>query len=91
MKTVLNIRLRSTVIVGPYCLETAKCLAKSQATAPAYEAIASRTMVEKRNIHVGPDNPYSGAPNPETDAKWKSLLRGKEAVSLGRYVYADII
>jgi hypothetical protein len=64
-------------------LETTEYLAKSQVTAPAYEAIASRTMAEKRNIHVGPDNPYSGAPNPETDAKWKSLLRGKEAVITG--------
>jgi hypothetical protein len=45
-------------------------------TAPAYEAIASTELIEKPILHIGPKNPYSGVPNPKTNANWRSLLSG---------------
>ncbi|ETN38308.1 uncharacterized protein HMPREF1541_06339 [Cyphellophora europaea CBS 101466] len=43
---------------------------------PAYGAVAAHPLETRPDMHVGPRNPYSGAPKPETDNAWAALLKG---------------
>ncbi|KPI40957.1 uncharacterized protein AB675_10613 [Cyphellophora attinorum] len=42
---------------------------------PAYDAISSLPLITISEMHTGPDNPYSGAPNPERNELWKHVLQ----------------
>jgi len=47
------------------------------ALAPAYAAIKSMPNVVVPELHIGPENPYSGAPTAQSNELWKTLLKGK--------------
>lgn len=57
-------------------LSNSESTANYHIPAPAFAAIASEPSVISPTVHIGPNNPYSGAPNEVSNAHWERLLSG---------------
>jgi hypothetical protein len=80
VETTSPVRQQPSMVTA--CALSSRCLIQElglteSTVAPAYDAISSLPLITIPEMHTGPDNPYSGAPNPERNELWKHVLQSE--------------